>query len=248
MRHGGCSECPLPVTADAPNGTVGQIGFHRFSTPISVPEATELHRKSQPVRNGPVRRQLPDSRSRPRDAALRVGGAVAVDGGRHGRPVRHQESRVQASALFALELPGGDAPELLLRAVHRGTHQNARGLDEGQGGLEVRGHGAGPAVPVDLHAGRGGRDGRHHPAGADAVRRPNTDRQNVRRLCHLDRGPLPAAIAACRAGGLRPAGGYCFRVRRRDECLRCDVREDAGGSRQVLLSCSGFFEFGSLCS
>lgn len=42
----------------------------------------------------------------------------------------------------------------------------------GEGGLEVRGDGPGPAVLVDLHPGRGRRLGGHHPAGADSVRRP----------------------------------------------------------------------------
>ena len=40
----------------------------------------------------------------------------------------------------------------------------------GQGGLEVRGHGAGPAVPVDLHNGGGGGHGRDHPAGPQPLR------------------------------------------------------------------------------
>ena len=46
------------------------------------------------------------------------------------------------------------------------------------GGLEVRGDGAGPVVPLDLHCGRGGGDGGDHPAGPSAVRRPGPDRSS----------------------------------------------------------------------
>ena len=35
----------------------------------------------------------------------------------------------------------------------------------GKRGLEVRGDGPGPVVPVDLHHGGGGRHRGHHPAG-----------------------------------------------------------------------------------
>lgn len=51
----------------------------------------------------------------------------------------------------------------------------------GEGGLEVRGHGAGPAVPVDLHPGSAGGHGRHHPAGAFALRRPRPPGQEAQR-------------------------------------------------------------------
>ena len=47
------------------------------------------------------------------------------------------------------------------------------------GGLEVRGDGAGPAVPVDLHGGGAGGHGRHHPAGAHPLRRPGPHRHAV---------------------------------------------------------------------
>ena len=40
----------------------------------------------------------------------------------------------------------------------------------GHRGLEVRGHGARPTFPMDLHRGRAGGDGGHHPAGAHALR------------------------------------------------------------------------------
>ena len=44
------------------------------------------------------------------------------------------------------------------------------------GGLEVRGDGAGQAVPLDFHGGGGGGDGGDHPAGPGPVRRPGPDR------------------------------------------------------------------------
>jgi hypothetical protein len=49
----------------------------------------------------------------------------------------------------------------------------------GQGGLEVRGHGAGQALPLDLHDGGGGRHGRHHPPGPQLVRRQEAHRQGA---------------------------------------------------------------------
>ena len=68
------------------------------------------------------------------------------------------------------------AQVLCLCQLHRGAHPGQGGRHQGQGGLEVRGDGPGPVVPVDLHDGRGGGDGRHHPAGAQPVRRPDTNR------------------------------------------------------------------------
>lgn len=49
------------------------------------------------------------------------------------------------------------------------------------GGLEVRGDGSGPAVPVDLHRRRPGRHMRHHFARANALRRQATDRREAER-------------------------------------------------------------------
>lgn len=86
---------------------------------------------AQFVRYGPVRWKLPDTRT-DSAAPFGVGGAVDVDGGRYGRPVRHQESRVQAARLLALRLLDRGAPQLLLRAVHRRAHQNAGRLDKGK--------------------------------------------------------------------------------------------------------------------
>lgn len=39
----------------------------------------------------------------------------------------------------------------------------------GEGRLEVRRHGSGPPLPVDLHPGSARRDGGNNPAGADLV-------------------------------------------------------------------------------
>lgn len=51
--------------------------------------------------------------------------------------------------------------------------------------LEVRRDGVGPAVLVDIHVGRVRGHGGHHPAGAHAVRRPDTDRQKVQRISNV---------------------------------------------------------------
>lgn len=72
---------------------------------------------------------------------------------------------------------------MFLCSLHRRAHANARRLGESQGRLEVRGDGVRPAVLMDLHAGRAGRHCRNHPAGPDALRRPNTHRQEVLGLC-----------------------------------------------------------------
>lgn len=66
----------------------------------------------------------------------------------------------------------------------------------GEGGLEVRGDGAGQAVPVDLHAGGGGGLGRHHPAGAHAVRRARAHRRAPLRdrVRHRQATPPTAAL------------------------------------------------------
>lgn len=45
--------------------------------------------------------------------------------------------------------------------------------------LEVRSDGARPFVPLDIHIGGACRNCRHHFAGADALRRPNTDRRST---------------------------------------------------------------------
>ena len=58
------------------------------------------------------------------------------------------------------------------------THNVSFSLTLDPGGLEVRGDGAGPVVPLDLHGGRGGGDGGDHPAGPSAVRRPGPDRSS----------------------------------------------------------------------
>ena len=42
------------------------------------------------------------------------------------------------------------------------------------GGLEVRCHGLGPAVPLDIHRGSGGGHCGHHPAGPGSLRRPRS--------------------------------------------------------------------------
>lgn len=47
----------------------------------------------------------------------------------------------------------------------------------GEGGLEVRCHGARPTLPVDLHAGSPRRHGGNHPTSAFALRRPRAHRQ-----------------------------------------------------------------------
>uniref|UniRef100_A0A8D8BRA8 (northern house mosquito) hypothetical protein n=1 Tax=Culex pipiens TaxID=7175 RepID=A0A8D8BRA8_CULPI len=60
--------------------------------------------------------------------------------------------------------------------VHRGPHAEGGGKHKGKGRLEVCGDGAGSAVSVDLHHRGGVRNGRHHPAGTNAVRHPRTDR------------------------------------------------------------------------
>ena len=50
------------------------------------------------------------------------------------------------------------------------THNVSFSLTLDPGGLEVRGDGAGPVVPLDLHCCRGGGDGGDHPAGAESLR------------------------------------------------------------------------------
>ena len=52
-------------------------------------------------------------------------------------------------------------------------------LPPGSGGLEIRGHGVGSAVPVGVPAGCGGRHGRHHLAGAVSLRRPPRARPKI---------------------------------------------------------------------
>lgn len=42
-------------------------------------------------------------------------------------------------------------------------------LCAGKGGLEVRGDGAGPPVPLDLHSGSSGGYRGHHPASAHSL-------------------------------------------------------------------------------
>ena len=49
----------------------------------------------------------------------------------------------------------------------------------GQGGLEVCGHGARQTLPLDLHHGRRGGHRRHHPAGAQPLRRQGPHRQGA---------------------------------------------------------------------
>ena len=44
------------------------------------------------------------------------------------------------------------------------------------GGLEVRGDGVGPSLPLDLHRGRGGGHCGHHPPGPGPLRRPGSHR------------------------------------------------------------------------
>jgi hypothetical protein len=60
--------------------------------------------------------------------------------------------------------------------------------------LEVRGDGAGPAVPLDLHPGGAGRHGRHYPPGADPLRRPSSYRQEVQRVRDDDGRQVPAPV------------------------------------------------------
>ena len=50
---------------------------------------------------------------------------------------------------------------------------------KGPRGLEIRGHGVGPSIPLDIYSGRPRRNGCHHSAGAFAVRRPRTHRQTT---------------------------------------------------------------------
>lgn len=96
-------------------------------------------------------------------------------------------------------MPPGDPQVVLLRALHSRAHQDAGGLHQGEGGLEVRGDGAGPALLVDLHVGGAGGHGRDHPAGAHALRRPHPHRQEVRGVHHHDRRPLPSSAVVAHA-------------------------------------------------
>ena len=59
----------------------------------------------------------------------------------------------------------------------------------GEGGLEVRCDGAGPPLPLDIHAGRPCRHGRDHPAGALPLRRPRPHRPRDLRHRHRPRQP-----------------------------------------------------------
>lgn len=74
----------------------------------------------------------------------------------------------------------------------------------GEGGLEVRGDGAGPAVPVDLHTSGAGGVGRHHPAGAHAVRRARAYRRAPVRDRVRRRQAAPAAAARLDAPTAHP--------------------------------------------
>ncbi len=84
---------------------------------------------------------------------------------------------VRATPVRPLQLLRSPAQVLRVRQLHRRAHAGARGGHQGQGGLEVRGHGAGPALPVDLHPGGVRGHCRDHPAGASALRRPHPHRQ-----------------------------------------------------------------------
>lgn len=137
---------------------------------------------------GTIRRKLSDPW--PDLDGVRRDHDVDVDVGRWSTAARHatrprQEPDHQESRLLAPPLPDGAPPFVLLRPLHRRAHANARRLGESQGGLEVRGDGAGPSVLMDFHAGRAGRNCRNHPAGPDALRRPNTHRQEVLGLCFV---------------------------------------------------------------
>lgn len=73
-------------------------------------------------------------------------------------------------------------------------------LRTGEGGLEVRGDGPGPAVPLDLHPGGTGGHRGHYPAGAYSLRRPDAHRQEVQRVRDHDGGEVSApAVVHARA-------------------------------------------------
>ena len=76
----------------------------------------------------------------------------------------------------------------------------------GERGLEVRGDGPGPVVPLDLHDGRRGRHRGHHPPGAQPIRRPKSNRQ--RTLGHRSTGKILFHIQP----DLTPALVSCFRM------------------------------------
>lgn len=74
----------------------------------------------------------------------------------------------------------------------------------GERGLEIRGPRPRPSLPVDLHIGRPGRNGRHHSPGALPLRRSGADRQQVRRnrqlqlAIQMSASEIVAAPKCCR--------------------------------------------------
>lgn len=72
-------------------------------------------------------------------------------------------------------------------------------LRAGEGGLEVRGDGAGSLVPLDLHSGGSGGHRGHHPASAHSLRRSGADRQKVQRIRDHDGSEVSAPVVHARA-------------------------------------------------
>lgn len=55
-------------------------------------------------------------------------------------------------------------------------------LVTGEGGLEIRGHGIGQTIFMDIHVSGVGRYGRHHSASPNIVRRSNANRSQMLRI------------------------------------------------------------------
>lgn len=59
--------------------------------------------------------------------------------------------------------------------------------------MEVRGDGAGPTVPLDIHPGGASGHGRHYPAGTHALRRPGAHRQSLQSDSNFHASAVSAA-------------------------------------------------------
>lgn len=186
MRYGNGAERPLPVTADAPHGALGEPRFHPNTAQVAVHEAAQVQcgdqvRSSPATKSPPVllpvlrvlihcravpRRlpaqspqQPPPPRPRKRAKGVVQQGRVLVDHIRqqlsHPRALCHvplhghggdqrgdagqwdkYESQYTDNSHRSHFLPrglsAGDAPQLFIRPVHSGAHEDVAGLDKGE--------------------------------------------------------------------------------------------------------------------
>lgn len=94
-----------------------------------------------------------------------------------------QKSNTKNSGLLSLNVSTRSASKLFLCSIYCWAHPNDWGFHKSQRGLEVRSHGLGQTVSVDIHVSRTGRYRWNHPASAHTLRRSNTNRQEIFRIC-----------------------------------------------------------------